>query len=523
VGAWREGALVVGEVLAAAAPEPAALAVLSAPLTGSAKIAVACSGGADSLAALLFVWARFPQHRERLLALTFDHGTRPDSATAPRFVGEVARALDISVLTNAAPPVLRGATEGVLRAHRLRFFCEQCAAAGAEILVEGHHANDVVETLLMRLARGSGTGGMSAPRPVRRIGALTLVRPLLTLPKRAMADALTAAGLPWCEDVSNAGDIPLRNRLRHAVVPAWIAATAAAGFTGDALLAGAGRSRRLFAEDDAALEAWLDSLWSRIAENAVAGTAATGNTSNPAAAAPRRYRWTPLAGLPPALHRRALWRVLLAEKITGSEVNARAVDAIVAALADGAPGQWSVGGLLFKFDGAAAQFSAPAIVTTGGNAATAAGDAAVPFAGAIAARIVPLSPELLSRVRAGAFSESSSVFLALPSENATAAGDAIRVRHWCAGDAYRPLGAPGRRNLSDLFIVRKIPRERRHALPVVTDAATGEILWVPGLPPAHSRRLGPEATRALRLDFEPSAAAGATAGATTGAAAGTAS
>ena len=67
------------------------------------------------------------------------------------------------------------------------------------------------------------------------------------------------------------------------------------------------------------------------------------------------------------------------------------------------------------------------------------------------------------------------------------------------GDRYQPLGSPGSAKLSDLLINRKIPAERREALPVVLSG--GEILWVPGLPPAESARLAGPTKGALRLTW----------------------
>jgi tRNA(Ile)-lysidine synthase len=74
------------------------------------------------------------------------------------------------------------------------------------------------------------------------------------------------------------------------------------------------------------------------------------------------------------------------------------------------------------------------------------------------------------------------------------------VRQWRSGDKYRPLGAPGRRKLQDLFTDAKLGAEQKNTLPVILDSE-GEILWVPGFPPAERARVGPADNTALRLTY----------------------
>jgi tRNA(Ile)-lysidine synthase len=117
----------------------------------------------------------------------------------------------------------------------------------------GHQQDDVAETLLMRLARGSGTVGLAAPRPVQRVasGPVCRLRPLLGLRAARIRQELQAAGGRWREDGSNAGKRYLRNRLRQDVLPSWESAAERDAVGGAAL------SRRLLAEDAEALEQWL--------------------------------------------------------------------------------------------------------------------------------------------------------------------------------------------------------------------------------------------------------------------------
>lgn len=248
---------------------------------------VAFSGGADSLALLLLLWAHWPQRRERLTALHFNHRLRGRAATGDaRFCAAVGRALGVVVRVGewADPPP--AASEAQARAARMAFITSEMRRIRSAALWLGHHQDDVAETLLMRLARGSGTAGLAAPRPLQRLaGGRVHLRPLLPLAKAELTDALRQVGAEWREDASNAGGGHFRNRLRHGVLAAWVAAA------GRDAVAGAALSRERMEEDDEALEQWLEEL----APWGAGGTLELG----------------PLAGRPTALWRRALHRWLL--------------------------------------------------------------------------------------------------------------------------------------------------------------------------------------------------------------------
>lgn len=253
----------VAEKLAVAIPRgrlhPAVIrwAVESAPRE---RWAVALSGGVDSVALLLLLWAHWPERRARLLALHFNHGLRGRASGGDaRFCATLCRALGVELLVEkwTRPRVAAAPSEAEARAARHAFFQAALLRRRAAVLFTGHQRDDVAETLLMRLARGSGAAGLSAPRPVHPHPSLgrTHLRPLLNLDKAALAAALRAAGGTWREDASNAASVHLRNRVRAELLPAWREAAAEPGR--DAL-AGLALSRDLLEEDDFALEAWAE-------------------------------------------------------------------------------------------------------------------------------------------------------------------------------------------------------------------------------------------------------------------------
>jgi tRNA(Ile)-lysidine synthase len=181
----------------------------------------------------------------------------------------------------------------------------------------GHQRDDVAETLLMRLARGSGAGGLAAPRPVQAGPQGRIhVRPLLDLAKSEIIRALRAAGAPWREDATNAGGGYFRNRIRNSVIPAWSRAA------GRDALAGAARSRELLEEDDSALEKLVDRL----------------KPVTPGGKLDVRQ----LADQPRALARRALHRWLL--RLEGSDgLSRQGFESLLSAVQKGRPTRQSLG------------------------------------------------------------------------------------------------------------------------------------------------------------------------------------
>jgi tRNA(Ile)-lysidine synthase len=226
--------------------------------TGRApRWAVALSGGADSLALLLLLWAACRQPRgSRLVVLHFDHRLRGRASTADaRFCRQVCRALGVMCVTGRWSQAHPDCSEAEARAARQDFFAREMRRRGLKLLWLAHHQDDVAETLLMRLSRGSGAGGMAAPRPVQEFAdGRVHLRPLLTLKKSELVAALRKAGAVWREDASNRRHAHYRNRIRGAVLPAWQRAA------GRDAVAGAGLTRELLEEDDRALEAWVDRL-----------------------------------------------------------------------------------------------------------------------------------------------------------------------------------------------------------------------------------------------------------------------
>lgn len=183
-------------------------------------LAVALSGGPDStaLTALLKAWAE--AHQVKLTALIVDHGLRPEAAAEADSVAAFwrTRGLACEILRwehakNGKPS--SGIQERARKA-RWALMLDWCRVHGVGCLVTGQHMQDQAETVLMRLAKGSGPAGLAAMRPIQSRAGVRVLRPLLEVAKERLIATCKAQALPFVEDPSNQDSRFLRARLREA-------------------------------------------------------------------------------------------------------------------------------------------------------------------------------------------------------------------------------------------------------------------------------------------------------------------
>lgn len=245
-------------------------------MTGHDCLVIAVSGGADSMALLTLVadWAKRQTQPPNILAATIDHGLRPESAAEAAMVARYAASLDlphrIGVWTGDKPNTGLQAAARVARYDLLaRLALDDCRAAGCSprpvrgAIVTAHTADDLAETLLMRLMRGSGVDGLAgipARGAWRAIGpeglpvGVPLLRPLLDVPRDRLRATVAARAVPFVDDPSNLDPRFERVRVRQALTT-----LAALGLTRDAVVRTANRvqSARL------ALQDATDTAWRR--------------------------------------------------------------------------------------------------------------------------------------------------------------------------------------------------------------------------------------------------------------------
>lgn len=187
------------------------------PFETRPHVAVAVSGGADSMALCLATADWIRERRGHVTALTVDHRLRAESTLEALHVGEwlAARGVEHRILTRTGPTPTSG-LQAAARAARYRLLEDWCREAGVLHLLLGHHLVDQAETVLLRLGRASGVEGAAGMAAVVETPAVRLLRPLLTTTPEALVRFLEDRGQPWLEDPSNRNPVHARVRLRQA-------------------------------------------------------------------------------------------------------------------------------------------------------------------------------------------------------------------------------------------------------------------------------------------------------------------
>ncbi len=218
-------------------------------------VGVAVSGGGDSMALLVLA-------AEAGLAggaATVDHGLRPEAPGEAAAVGALCARLSVPHAVLPWRHAGAGNLQAAARAGRRDLLACWARARGLRAVLLGHTLDDQAETVLMRLARGSGVDGLSGMEESFALGDVLFLRPFLSVPRAALREVLKARGIGWCEDGSNADARFQRVRARQALT-----ALGPLGITAQGLAATAARLR----DARAALEAQVDAVLSRHAREA---------------------------------------------------------------------------------------------------------------------------------------------------------------------------------------------------------------------------------------------------------------
>jgi tRNA(Ile)-lysidine synthase len=226
---------------------------LFADLVRVPVLVLAVSGGPDSTALLVLAarWRAELKAGPELMAVTVDHGLRPESAREAHAVERLAGRLGVRhrTLQWSGRKPATGLQEAA-RAARYRLLASAARDAGARHVLTGHTLDDQAETVLIRLARGSGLTGLGAMTRETALDGIVLVRPLLDLPKARLVATLDAVELSFADDPSNRDPRFTRARLRT-LMPAL----AAEGLDARRLAVLARRLRRADATIELAVEA----------------------------------------------------------------------------------------------------------------------------------------------------------------------------------------------------------------------------------------------------------------------------
>jgi tRNA(Ile)-lysidine synthase len=426
------------------------------------RVLVAVSGGSDSVA-LAWLLADLAAGAEFTLAglVHVNHGLRGDASETDEafcraLAGRMQVPIDVArVDVSALARARQCSIEAAAREARYACFADAAGRLGATRIATGHTLDDQAETVLLRLLRGAGTRGLSGIRVKR--GAL--VRPLLECRRADLVAYLAARGEPFREDASNDDRTIPRNRIRHELLPV-IDRIAPAGRRALARVAA------LSADDEEYFrQAVIESTASVVLSERGVCLEAIG--ARPPALARRLVRWAIEAVAP------------------GVGLTARHLHAVLALATSAAESGH------LDLPGAVAERRREtlwirAAPTDGATRAARVhfeyllpcpGEVAVPEAGVT----------LLASVTAGGDGASNGRGnVAVVRQAAFTPPFSVRNRR--AGDRLRPLGAPGRRKLQDVFVDKKVLREDRDRVPIVTDSR-GRIVWVVGVTIAEEGRV----------------------------------
>ena len=440
-----------------------------------ARVVAAVSGGADSVALVYLLRELAAADRLVLAGLAhLNHRLRGeeserDAAFCARLAADLALPLDVETSEVAEHARTSGRSiEDAARIARYAFLARARRRLGGDVVAVAHTKDDQAETVLMRLLRGSGLGGLSAIHPRRAF----VVRPLIDVSRGELVEYLRARQVAWVEDSSNRDPRFLRTRVRHELMP-WLIGNVSGGVV-DVLA----RTADVVNEEDRLLAGLAEAARARLQDE-------TGTID--------------LAGLvaePVAIRRRVLRAA--AAPVLGREPRVSQVDAALAWAQREQGHRIRLSNLVLeRLAGGRLRLSRaerPASNRRGGwrYVAPVPGAIDVPEAG-LRFTACPGEPDLAARP--GSLGPWNVV---VPAE----VGPRLVVRGWEPGDRLRPLGAPGRKKVQDLFVDRRVRPGERRRIPVVT-APDGRIVWVAGHALAEEFAVTPATKSVVVLSFEP--------------------
>lgn len=463
-------------------------------------VAVALSGGADSVFLLHLVQRAVV--RTKVLAVHVDHGLRgEESHEDAAFCARLCAKLGVPFARRRVEVEDGPDLEARLRKARYAALLDETGRAGVDVLLTGHHQDDALETLLMRMMRGGELGGLSGPARETLLGRpdgrkVRVLRPLLHMRREEVRALLGASGLEWREDSSNLSPRFTRNRVRGGLLPAIEETCGPEGLANLRRFAGA-----------------VEGLESELAQR----TAHLGWETPPDLDGPERCTGRfggtlprrALTELAAPLQRRALARLLT--EGTGETPSREVLDRVQLDLTRGTDTRTTLAGRwTLQMRGEEVRIAPP----TGADE-----DQAGPAGGGLAVAAAPqvlrgaglqlgvpgtvrlpdgrtLTAELID-LPAGADVPRGSDEVHL---DASDAPRLLRVRNPQPGDRFQALGAPGKRPLVRFLADAGVPSDERACVPLVLLGE--EIVWVAGQRPSERRRVHAHTTQRLVLRLE---------------------
>jgi tRNA(Ile)-lysidine synthase len=452
-------------------------------LAGGETVVVAVSGGPDSTALTHGIAEVGRDLGLTLHVAHLNHRLRPGAEADATFVAEMSQALGLQYHDGSADPRTLAAQEGLSledAARRLRyeFLMRVARDAGATVIGTGHTLDDQAETVLIRLLRGSGLDGLTGIPPVRRSGAVRIIRPLIETARADVEGYLRTIGAGWREDPTNRDLAILRNRIRLVLLPAL------EGYNPDV--------RRTLARVADLLRDEAEAMETLAAPRI--GEALSGESSMV------RVALEPFARLPIALQRRALREAV--RRVSG---NTRAVRFVHIEQARQIVLRGQVGSWL-PLPGGVRIARRPA----GGEVMIESTDRPpgvdmLPVPGRLVAIEfgVHLTAEALTRDQLAAEGFPDPARRDTVVLDANGVGSELVLRGPQPGDRFAPAGMGGRtKAIADYLRDEKVPRHRRAIVPLLA-TRDGVIVWIVGMRASEVGRITPATTRVVRVVARP--------------------
>ena len=446
------------------------------------RLVVAVSGGQDSVCLLHILFKLQQELGVTLHVAHLDHRLRgAESEADAQYVSNLALQIGVPATierrdVKAYQLRRRVSLEEAAREVRYAFLAEVAKSVRADRVVVGHTMDDHIETVLMHLVRGTGTRGLRGLQPSSRwqssVDSITVVRPLLEVSRQETAGYCQYQQLMPRIDASNLSLLPLRNRIRHQLLP--LLQSYNPGVV-EALI----RTARIATDDLAYLDRETGRLWGEIAqreENTVI------------------LDRTMFLELPSALQRHLLRASI--EELLGDvkDIEARHIEEIMAALNKPAGRRLSLPGGLFFFIEYSRYLLGPDIA------------ALCPFPGLSKEFTLKVPGETVvtgwhikaSMIDREQMADQDDGFAACFDLNKT--GDKMTVRSRQPGDSFQPLGMSEPKKVGEFMIDAKIPRSWRQRVPIV--CSPHHILWVVGWRIDNRAKVTEKTTKILCLKFE---------------------
>lgn len=460
-------------------------------------VVVGVSAGPDSMALLHVLIALRDELDLSVVAVYVDHGLRPaETPQEVSLVQEQAELFDIQckicqIDVQAYAEEQKLSFEHAARILRYEFLEKVAVEFNSAKIAVGHTADDQAEEVLLRLIRGTGRKGLSG-MDMQHEGKV--VRPFLTVPKDQLLAYLADKNIPFLQDSSNKEKIYLRNKIRLDLIP-YIAK-----HFNPNIKETLRQTASILQEE----ETFLEELTSAACEKIIVADAAKEEKHKQQdAPEPELVVVDRLVEEPRAIQRRALesvcWRMQNRPSFRKVEqvldVASSGEDGAVVHLAQGLRVNKKAGQLIFSYPKGKTSQRGDLIDTEEDCF-----EISIPSVG-----IYPV-PEIGKKIVVECLD-------ALPSESSIKSQNAdyfdfdavsfpLCVRSWQLGDQFYPLGAPGRKKVSDFLTDLKVPREQRWQVPVLT-SSENKILALLGFRIDHSAGLTAETQKALMVTVEP--------------------